>query len=83
MKQILPEIGKCMAKAIFFCGRHFEGIKMIVQQQIRGLIELTKSKHLVVSKLAPSGVAAHLIKGTTIHKWYVLDIEYNSTLEEG
>ena len=34
---------------------------------LTGLIELTKSKGLVVSKLAPSGVAAHLIGGT-IHK---------------
>ena len=29
---------------------------------LRGLIQLCKNKFLVVSKLAPSGVAAHLIK---------------------
>ena len=28
------------------------------------LLELLKSKHLVLMKLAPSGVAAHLICGT-------------------
>lgn len=50
---------------------------------LKGLIELAKSKHLVVSKLAPSGVAAHLIGGTTVHNFFGLDIKYNSTLEEG
>ena len=50
---------------------------------LKGLIELAGSKHLVVSKLAPSGVAAHLIEGTTVHNFFALDIEYNSSLEEG
>lgn len=50
---------------------------------LRGLIELARSKHLVVSKLAPSGIAAHLIEGTTVHNFFTLDIEYNSSLEEG
>ena len=50
---------------------------------LKGLIELCKSKNLVVSKLAPSGVAAHLIGGTTVHNMFALDIEYNSLLEEG
>ena len=47
------------------------------------LKELAKSKNLVVNKLAPSGVAAHLIGGTTVHHMFALDIEYNSLLEEG
>ena len=50
---------------------------------LKGLIELAKSKNLVVSKLAPSGVAAHLIRGTTVHNCFALDIELNSLLEEG
>ena len=48
-----------------------------------GLIELAKSKGLVVSKLAPSGVAAHLIGGTTVLNFFSLDINCNSSLENG
>ena len=50
---------------------------------LKGLIQLAKSKGLVVSKLAPSGVAAHLIGGTTVHNLFSLDIECNSSLENG
>jgi len=38
---------------------------------------------LVVTKLAPNGVAASLIKGTTIHNFFKLDITGNSSLENG
>ena len=37
---------------------------------------------MVVAKFAPSGVAAHLIRGT-IHNFFSLDIDCNSTLENG
>ena len=49
---------------------------------LRELIELCKSKHLVVTKLTPSGVAAHLIGGT-IHNFLSLDVDCNSSLENG
>ena len=50
---------------------------------LKGFIELAKSKWLVVTKLAPSGVAAHLIGGTTLHNFFALDIDCNSSLENG
>ena len=37
----------------------------------------------MVAKLAPSEVAAHLIGGQTIHHFFSLYIECNSTLEHG
>ena len=39
---------------------------------LRGLIELLKSKQLVVMKLVPSGVAAHLIGGATLHNFFLI-----------
>ena len=47
---------------------------------MRGLIQLYKSKILVVSKLALSGVAAHLIGGNNL---FLLDVDCNSSLENG
>ena len=48
---------------------------------LRGLIELLRSKQLVVMKLTPSGAAAHLIGGMTFHHFFAL--ECNSSLENG
>ena len=42
-----------------------------------------KQCNLVVTKLAPSGVAASLIKGTTIHNFFKMDITGKSSLENG
>ncbi len=50
---------------------------------LNGLIEMLKSHGLVVAKLAPSGVTAHPIGGTTIHNLFALDIALNCQLENG
>ena len=50
---------------------------------INALIHCMRTRKLVVAKMAPSGVAAHLIGGTTIQNFFQLDIEYNSSLENG
>ena len=38
---------------------------------------------LVIAKLAPSGIAAHLIEGATVHHFFNLDIEPNCNLQHG
>ena len=48
-----------------------------------GIVQYLRQSNLVVSKLAPSGVAASLIKGTTIHNFFSLDITGKSSLEKG
>ena len=47
------------------CGKSF---------MIGAMVEYLKQCNLVVIKLAPSGVAASLIKGTTIHNLFKMDI---------
>ena len=47
------------------------------------IVTYLKKCNLVVIKLAPSGVAASLIKGTTIHNFFKLDITGKSSLENG
>ena len=48
-----------------------------------GIVAYLRQSNLVVTKLAPSGVAASLIKGTTIHNFFKLDINGKSSLENG
>ena len=50
---------------------------------LQALIKQMQSQSLVACKLVPSGVAAHLIGGTTIHNFFCLDLKYNSSLENG
>jgi len=47
------------------------------------VVEKLRLCNLVVSKLAPSGVAAALIQGTTIHNFFKLDITGKSSLQNG
>ena len=47
------------------------------------IVTFLKNNNLVVTKLAPSGVAASLIKGTTIHIVLKLDITCKTSLENG
>ena len=47
------------------------------------MVEYLRQCNLVVTKLAPSGVAASLIKGTTIHNFFKIDISGKSSLENG
>ena len=47
------------------------------------IVTYLRKCRLVVTKLAPSGVAASVIKGTTIHNFLKLDITGKSSLENG
>ena len=47
------------------------------------IVTYLRNNNLVVTKLAPSGVAASLIKGTTIHNFFKLDITCKTSLENG
>ena len=47
------------------------------------MVEYLKQCNLVVTKLVPSGVAASLIKGTTILNLFKMDITGKSSLENG
>ena len=50
---------------------------------IGAIVAYLRQSNLVVTKLAPSGVAASLIKGMTIHNFFKLDINGKSSLENG
>ena len=56
------------------CGKSF---------MMGAMVEYLKQCNLVVIKLAPSGIAASLIKGTTIHNFFKIDINGKSSLENG
>ena len=47
------------------------------------MVEYLRQCNLVVTKLAPSGVAASLIKGTTIYNFFEINIYGKSSLENG
>ena len=47
------------------------------------MVEYMRQYKLVVTKLASSGVAASLIKGTTIYSFVKLDITGKTSLENG
>ena len=47
------------------------------------MVEYMRQGKLVVAKLALSGMAASLIKGTTIHDFFKLDITGKTLLENG
>ena len=50
---------------------------------LNAVVAHCRKNGLVVAKLAPSGVAAHLIEGTTIHRFFELDIELKCNLQHG
>ena len=50
---------------------------------LNAVVAHCRKNGLVVAKLAPSGIAAHLIEGVTIHRFFNLDIELNCNLEHG
>ena len=50
---------------------------------LNAVVTYCRKNVLVVAKLAPSGIAAHLIEGVTIHCFFNLDIELNCNLEHG
>ena len=51
--------------------------------EMGAIVTYVRNCNLVITKLAPSGVAASLIKGTTIHNFFKLDITGTSSLENG
>ena len=50
---------------------------------LNAIVAHGRNNGLVVSKLAPSGVAAHLIGGVTLHQFFKLDIDLKCGLEHG
>ena len=50
---------------------------------LNAVVAHCRTKGLVIAKLAPSGIAAHLIEGVTIHRFFNLDIELTCNLQHG
>lgn len=55
-----------------------------VQQALKAIVELMKQvANVPVTKLATTGVSAVVVRGTTVHSFFRMDINCHSYLEKG